>query len=175
MPVRFDRKAPRLPVPPRERAGFASPRSPRATRWSCGRSRPRRVTPSSRGSRSNRRSVPGARAPLPAPFRGNEGYYAPRGPATRPRVRPKPATGEDAAPQAAETEIGLDGRPLDAEASTTTTTYGRTEPRPNLRFELDGARSTRRCPPHRDRDELAGCDLRVLRRILEPMRDVRGR
>ena len=87
-------------------------------------------------------------------FEGTKGITLPPRPGDGPRVRPKPATGEDAAPQAAESEMGLDGRPLDAEASIDDDVYGRTDlaqtSDSSSMEALDKALSTAS-----DRDELA--------------------
>jgi hypothetical protein len=87
-------------------------------------------------------------------FEGTKGISLPPGTGDRPRVRPKPATEDAAAPPTAETEFGLDGRPLDAEASIDDDIYGRSDPAespdPSSMEALDKALASAR-----DRDELA--------------------
>jgi hypothetical protein len=86
-------------------------------------------------------------------FEGTKGISLPPGPGHGPRVHPRAATGEEASPQAAESEVGLDGRPLDA-ATSIDDIYGRPDleeaPEPGSMEALDKALSAAS-----DRDELA--------------------
>jgi hypothetical protein len=50
-------------------------------------------------------------------FQGTTGISLPRGPGDGPRASPRPAEEETAEPTALPSEVGLDGRPLDAEVS----------------------------------------------------------
>jgi type II secretion system (T2SS) protein E len=87
-------------------------------------------------------------------FEGTKGISLPPGPGDGPRVRPKPAAEDGTAPRSTETEIGLDGRPLDAEVSIDDDAYVRSIPveaaEPSSMAALDNALSKAS-----DRDELA--------------------
>jgi hypothetical protein len=87
-------------------------------------------------------------------FEGTKGITLPPEPGDRPRGRPKPATDEAVPPPSTEPEFGLDGRPLDAEASIDDDVYGRSDPAeapdPSSLEALDKALASAQ-----DRDELA--------------------
>ena len=86
-------------------------------------------------------------------FEGTKGITLPPGPGDGPRVRPQPAE-EAAEPRSTESEVGLDGRPLDAEVSIDDDVYVRSDlaenPNPSSMEALDKALASAR-----DRDELS--------------------
>jgi type II secretion system (T2SS) protein E len=87
-------------------------------------------------------------------FEGTKGITLPPRPGDGPRDRPQPAGEATEEPRSTESEMGLDGRPLDAEPSIGDDLYGRPDPAevsdPSSMDALDNALASAR-----DRDELA--------------------
>ncbi len=87
-------------------------------------------------------------------FAGTKGISLPPGPGDGPRVRPQRAAEEAPEPRSTDAEVGLDGRPLDADPLMDDDAYVRTDPAensdPNSMEALDTALASAR-----DRDELS--------------------